>query len=343
MHASRSTRVFALAAIAVVGAGFAVPAGAATNSYAVKFIVTDKSGAPTVDKDLVNPWGMAQGPSTPVWVSDNHSGKSTLYADSANPKVPLTVTIPGGSPTGQVYNTFNGFKAGGTASSFIFDSEAGVLSGWSSGTKAFKAKTVTNAIFKGLAIANVNGKPRLYATDFHHGKVDVFDSNWSMVKSSTAFHDSKIPAGFAPFGVAALNGNIYVSYAKQDSAREDDASGNGRGFVDIYSATGKLMQRLISRGALNSPWGLEMAPTGWGAFGGDLLVGNFGNGKINAYDATTGAFKGTLKDASGYAIVLPGLWGLLFGNGTSAPTDALMFTSGPGDEAHGRWGTISAS
>ena len=343
MPAARIARTLAVAAIATAGVGLAVPAGAAGNSYKVTRLVTDTSGAPTVDKDLLNPWGMAQGPSTPVWVSDNHSGKSTLYQDSSNPKVPLTVTIPGGDPTGQVYNTFNGFMAGGAPSSFILDSEAGILSGWSSGSKAFKAKTVTNAIFKGLAIADVNGKPRLYATDFHHGKVDVFDSNWAMVKSTAAFHDAKIPTGFAPFGVAALNGNIYVTYAKQDSARQDDAHGPGRGFVDIYSTTGTLMKRLISRGALNSPWGLEMAPSGWGAFGGDLLVGNFGNGHINAYDATTGAFNGTLKDASGYAITLPGLWGLLFGNGTSAPTDALMFTSGPSDEAHGRWGTITAT
>jgi uncharacterized protein (TIGR03118 family) len=344
MPTSRIARTLALAAIASTAVGFGVvPAGAAANSYKVTFIVTDSSGAPTVDKDLLNPWGMSQGPSTPVWVSDNHSGKSTLYQDQSSPKVPLTVTIPGGDPTGQVYNSYNGFKAGGAASAFIFDSESGVLSGWSSGTAAIKTKTVKGAIFKGLAIANVNGKPRLYATDFHNGKVDVFDSNWSMITSSTAFKDSKIPAGYAPFGVAAIGGHILVTYAKQDSAREDDTSGSGHGFVDVYSTTGKLLKRLISRGALNSPWGLEMATAGWGAFGGDLLVGNFGNGHINAYDATTGAFKGTLKDSSGYVIVLPGLWALLYGNGMSAPTDALMFTSGPGHEAHGRWGKITTA
>jgi uncharacterized protein (TIGR03118 family) len=232
---------------------------------------------------------------------------------------------------------------GGGASTFIFDSEAGVLSGWNSGTKAVKAKTVTNAIFKGLAIADVKGKPRLFATDFHHGKVDVFASNWSRVKSSTAFRDPKIPSGYAPFGIAAVAGHIYVTYAKQDAAREDDVSGRHHGFVDVYSPSGTLTKRLISHGALNSPWGLAMAPAGWGAFGGALLVGNFGNGRIHAYSPTTGALMGTLHDSSGAAIVLPGLWGLLFGNGTSAATDALMFTSGPGDEAHGLWGTITAN
>jgi uncharacterized protein (TIGR03118 family) len=346
MPTSRSIRMLAIAASGALAAGtigVAVPAGAATNAFTVKFLVTDKTGAPTKDKDLVNAWGMSQGPSTPVWVSDNGSGKSTLYQDSGNHKVPLTVTIPGGDPTGQVYNSFNGFKAGGSPSSFIFDTESGVLSGWSAGSAAVKVKTVQGAIFKGLAIANVNGKPRLYATDFHNGKVDVFTSSWTMVKSSTAFRDSKIPHGYAPFGVAALAGNIYVTYAKQDSDKHDDVSGSGHGFVDVYSATGALMKRLISRGALDSPWGLAIAPSGWGPFGGDLLVGNFGNGWINAYSPMTGAKKGTLHDSSGYAIVLPGLWGLLFGNGTSAATDALMFTSGPGGEAHGRWGTITSS
>jgi len=343
MFMMRTTRALALAATAATAVALAVPAGAAANAYTVTPLVTDSSGAPTVDKDLVNAWGMSQGPNTPVWVSDNGTGKSTLYQDSASPKVALTVSIPGGDPTGQVYNSVPGFKAGGSASAFIFDTESGILSGWSGGSKAVKAKTVTNAVFKGLAIANVNGKPRLYATDFHHGKVDVFTSNWSMVKSSTAFHDAKIPAGYAPFGIAALAGHIYVTYAKQDSDRHDDVSGRGHGFVDVYSTTGKLTKRLISHGALDSPWGLAIAPAGWGAFGGDLLVGNFGNGRINAYSATSGAMKGTLHNSSGQAIVLPGLWGLLFGNGMSAPTDALMFTSGPGGEAHGRWGTITAS
>ena len=343
MSRSRSTRTLALAAIATTAVGLAAPAGAAANSYKVTPRVTDSHGAPTVDKDLVNPWGMAQGSNTPVWVSDNGSGKSTLYQDSASPKVPLTVSIPGGAPTGQVFNSSSGFKVSGSPASFIFDSEAGVLSGWNAGTSAVKAKSVTNAIFKGLAIASVRGEPRLYATDFHHGKVDVFTSNWARLKSSTAFQDAKIPAGYGPFGIAALQGHIYVTYAKRDSARHDDVAGHGHGFVDVYSNTGKLTKRLISHGALDSPWGLAIAPSGWGAFGGDLLVGNFGDGRINVYSPTTGASLGTLHNTSGSPIVLPGLWGLLFGNGTSAPTDALMFTSGPGGEAHGRWGTITAS
>jgi uncharacterized protein (TIGR03118 family) len=198
-------------------------------------------------------------------------------------------------------------------------------------------------VFKGLAIATVSGKPRLYATDFHSGHVDMFNGGWKQIRSTTAFVDRKIPHGYAPFGIQALRGRIYVSYAKQDSARHDDVAGSGNGYVDIYSKTGALVKRLVARGALNSPWGLVIAPAGFGPFGGDLLVGNFGNGRIHAYNATTGAAKGTLRNRAGHVIVLSGLWGLLFGNGTSAPKSALMFTSGPGGEKHGKWGTITSA
>jgi len=335
--------------VAVAGAtaltlAVAWPAGAATNSFKVTMRVTDKTGAPSVDKDLVNPWGMSQSPNSPVWVSDNGSNKTTLYETTTpNPKVPLTVTIPGGAPTGQVFNSSTGFAVGGEPATFIFDSEAGVLSAWNSGTAAVKEKTVKDAVFKGLAMATVKGSSFLYAADFHHGKVMEFNSSWKHVATTNKFVDPKLPGGYAPFNVAELKGKLYVAYAKQDSDRHDDVAGAGHGFVDVYTNGGNFVKRLVSRGALNSPWGMVIAPKGFGPFGGDLLVGNFGNGRINAYNATTGAHKGVLKNAKGNPITLPGLWGLLFGNGTSAPTSDLMFTSGPGHEAHGRWGTIAAS
>jgi uncharacterized protein (TIGR03118 family) len=321
-----------------------VPASAAPpNKFTVKRMVTDSTGAPTVDKSLVNPWGMAQGPNTPVWVSDNGSDVSTLYKAGPHPKFPLTVNIPGGAPTGQVYNGSSGFALGSSGSAtFIFDSEAGVLSGWNTGTNAVKERSFKTAVFKGLAIASVSGHPRLYATDFHNNRVDVFNGAWKRLTSSTAFKDPNLPAGYAPFGIAALHSHIYVSYAKQDAAKHDDTGGAGHGFVDVFTHAGAFVKRLVSRGRLNSPWGMAVAPAKFGPFGGALLVGNFGNGRIHAYNPTTGAFLGTLKNGSGHAIVLPGLWGLLFGNGVSAPKTAMMFTSGPGGEAHGRWGTISA-
>jgi uncharacterized protein (TIGR03118 family) len=321
-----------------------MPASAApADKFTVKRLVTDSTGAPTVDPSLVNPWGMAQGPDTPVWVSDNGTDVSTLYKRGPSPKVALTVNIPGGAPTGQVYNGGSGFQVGNTGpASFIFDSEAGVISGWSSGTNAVKERTVKTAVFKGLAMASVNGHPRLYATDFHNGRVDMFNAAWKRISSSTAFVDSTLPAGYAPFGIAALHSHIYVSYAKQDAAAHDDMGGAGHGYVDVFTNAGAFVKRLVSRGALNSPWGLVIAPAKFGPFGGALIVGNFGNGRIHAYNPTTGALLGTLKNGSGHAIVLPGLWGLLFGNGVSAAKTAMMFTSGPGGEAHGRWGTITA-
>ena len=338
MHRRSSSALLALTATAAL-IGVAVPAGASGNSFRVTTRVTDAT-----DPSLVNAWGMSQGPNTPVWVSDNGTGKSTLYTATSSPKVALTVTIPGGAPTGTVFNGSSKFLVNGSPGKFLFASESGVLSGWNSGTTAVKERTVKGAVFKGLAIAALpNGSPRLYATDFHNGRVDVFNGQWQRVSTSGAFVDSKIPAGYAPFGIQTLRGRIYVSYAKQDSMRHDDAPGAGHGFVDIYSTSGALLRRLVMRGALNSPWGMAIAPSGFGPFGGNLLVGNFGDGRIHAYDAKTGAAKGTLRNRAGHVIVLGGLWGLLFGNGTSAPKTSLMFTSGPGGEQHGKWGTIAAA
>ncbi|MCU1678034.1 MAG: repeat family protein [Frankiales bacterium] len=335
----------AVGGLSLAAAGWGVAGhaqAAATNQYTVQAIVTDATGAATVDPDLVNPWGMAQGPTSPVWVANNGTSTSTLYATGPSPKQALTVTIPGGAPTGQVFNGTTGFQVttAGTAAParFIFSSESGVISGWSSGTSAVRARTVRGAIYKGLAIATRNGSTRLYATDFAHGRVDVFRSNWQRVTLPRAFKDSRLPSGYMPFGIQAIGSRIYVSYALRHG--DDDVAGSGHGYVDVFTTSGALVKRLIKRGALNSPWAMVKAPAGWGAFGGRLLVGNFGDGKIHAYDAN-GVLTGTLQHA-GTAIVLPGLWGLLFGNGTSAPKNALMFTSGPGAEKHGRWGVITA-
>jgi len=333
----------------------APPAGAASgNSFTVTPLVSDQPGAAlTTDPSLVNGWGMSQGPTTPVWVSDNGMNVATLYSGASTTsvtKVPLTVSLPGNGPTGQAFNPDThafmiGPKGHKVPSLFLFVTESGAIDGWSLNladkTKAINVRMVHGAVYKGLAVAMVGGHARLYAADFAHNRVDVRDSSFARIKRPGAFTDRSLPAGYAPFGIAALNGRIYVSYAKQDAAKHDDVAGAGHGFVDVYTTRGKLVSHLIRRGALDSPWGLAIAPNGFGRFGGDLLVGNFGNGKIHAYDARTGKADGTLRDSSGHPIVIDGLWALLFGNGTSASTSTLMFSAGPDGEAHGLFGVIT--
>ncbi len=198
------------------------------------------------------------------------------------------------------------------------------------------------AIYKGLALSG----DTLYATDFHNARVDVFDSSFGLVNRPGAFVDKKIPSGFAPFGIASIGGRILVSYARQDADREDDVAGQGLGFVDAFSTDGSFLQRIVNRGRLNAPWGLAVAPAGFGAFGGDLLVGNFGDGRINAFAWTGSGWeaRGHLKTANHHPLVVDGLWGIGFGNGSgSGPTTSLYFAAGPDDEAHGVFGAITAN
>jgi uncharacterized protein (TIGR03118 family) len=317
--------------------------------YSQHNLVSDQPGkAEVTDSDLVNAWGLAFGPSTPAWVANNHSDNSTLYAGgggSPATKIPLTVAIPGGSPTGMVFNSTSDFPVQGSAANFIFSSEAGKITAWSTSTmpptSAVTVAKAKGAIFKGLAIADAKAGPQIYATDFHNGKVDVWDGNFKPVKAKGAFRDPKLPKGYAPFGIQTLGSKIYVTYAKQDKKAEDDTAGKGFGFVDVYTTSGKLVKRLISRGALNAPWGLVIAPSSFGGFGGDLLVGNFGDGRINGYDPKTGKFGGTLDNSSGKKLRIDGLWALAFGNGTISNPDTLLFTAGPNEENHGLFGELT--
>jgi len=337
----RTRRACGAALVVGLGVLSAGPAAGARapNAYTRVNLVSDQPGhARLTDPNLVNPWGLAAGPGTPLWVSDNGTDVASVYSGavggSAPMIAPLVVKVPGGAPTGQV---FNGSSAFGGAH-FIFSSEKGRITAWSSGTSAQTKATTRGAVYKGLAIAG----HRLYATDFHGGRVDVFDANFHRV-AHPGFRDGRIPTGYAPFGIQNLGGRIYVTYAKQDADREDDARGPGRGFVDVYSPAGSLRRRLVMRGKLNSPWGLARAPSRFGAFGGDLLVGNFGNGAINAYNRTTGAFRGRLRAPSGRPIAISGLWGLQFGNGVFGDRKALVFSAGPADESHGLLGVITAT
>jgi uncharacterized protein (TIGR03118 family) len=329
------------------------------NAYRQTNLVSDLPGlAELTDPDLVNPWGMAAGPTTPAWVADNGTNKATIYRGfvegSPIQKVPLVVSIPGGAPTGQVFNPTPGFVvSSGTASGpalFLFTSEGGQITGWNPGvpppppsTQAQVGASVPDAIYKGLALASTAAGTFLYAADFHNGRIDVFDSNFNLVHLPGSFSDDAIPAGFAPFNVQTLGGRLYVAYAKQDADREDEVAGPSLGFVDVYDLNGNLLRHLIERGQLDAPWGLALAPARFGRFSGALLVGNFGNGRINAYDPESGEFLGRLRSEDGRPIEIDGLWALRFGNGVTGNRTTLLFTAGIDDEAHGLFGAIEAT
>jgi len=330
----------------------AASAPAPANAFIQHNLVADTPGkADVTDPNLVNPWGISASAASPFWVSDNHSGLTTLY-NGSGAIIPLVVTIapPKGqsgpaAPTGQVFNSTTSFLlANGKPASFIFATEDGTISAWNGGTASTLEvdNSASGAVYKGLAAGSNSSGPLLYAANFNAGTIDVFDGSFKSTTVSGGFKDSTLPSGFAPFNVYNAGGKLYVAYAKQDSMKHDDTAGAGNGFVDIFDTDGNLQKRLISNGALNSPWGMAIAPATFGPFGGALLVGNFGDGKINAYEASTGTLLGTLQDKNGNAIVIDGLWGLLFGNGKSGgDQNTLYFTAGPEDESHGLLGSLA--
>jgi uncharacterized protein (TIGR03118 family) len=247
-----------------------------------------------------------------------------------------------------VFNSTSVFVAATTASKFIFDTEDGTISAWASGSAAVLKvdNSLSNAVYKGLALASNGGNPYLYAADFHNAQIDVYDGNWNPATLSGNFSDTNIPAGFAPFNIRLIEGNLYVTYALQDAEKHDDVAGPGNGYVDVFDTGGNLLQRLISQGALNSPWGIALAPQGFGSHAGHLLVGNFGDGRINTFDPVTGAWLGALYTSSGDPFSEPGLWALVFGNGGSGGNPhTLYFTAGIAGpdsvESHGLFGALA--
>jgi len=335
----RISVISAAIAIAALVAGFA---GAASpdNAFTVTNLVADSgSSAPITDPALVNGWGLSAGPTTPWWASDNGTNESTLYSGTGA-KQALTVTVAGGTQTGV-----------SGAARFLFSTQAGTILGWSptvNGTTAIPGvdRSSQKAVYRGLATLN----DRLYATDFHNNRVDVFDASFKPVTLARGFRDAKLPKGYAPFGIQALGASIFVTYAKQDAAKRVDVPGGGRGYVDEYTADGKLVARVASGGRKNAPpnapWGLALAPSSFGPFSGDLLVGNFGNGRISAYhDRGSGkwGYAGQLRRGDGTPIAIEGLWAIAFGNGSAAgPKTSLYFLAGPGGETHGLFGAITA-
>lgn len=358
----------------------AVPTGLVTASSGgydeVKLVSDLPNVAQFQDPNLVNAWGLSHSDTSPWWVSDNGAGVSTLYNGNgqAFPTAsPLVVNIPmpngqpGGTPTGNVFNTQNvasphdfviskNGKSG--PSFFLFATEDGTISGWNPTVNRQNAVIVVDqspksAVYKGLAFAHVTDDHAgpvgnfIYAANFHSGWVEMYDSNFALAKRFTDQSlrmDCPLPRQcFAPFGIQNINGWIYVTYALQNSAKHDDVRGAGNGFVDVFTTNGQFVRRFASHGALNSPWGVALAPSNFGVFSDDLLIGNFGDGMINAYQPGSGAFVGQMKDTSGNAISINGLWGIAFGNGANAgATNELFFASGLNDEADGLFGKLVA-
>ena len=364
MQLHRATATSAVSAIFVLsvaacGGGSGGGGGSATTSTGLTDAALASDGviaAAHTDANLQNAWGVAAAPGGPFWIADNNSNLATVYDGTGAPQA-LVVTIPAGTngpanPTGQVFNGTTDFvittTTGSAPAQFIFAGEGGTITGWAqtvSGTTATIAydDAAGGAVYKGLALANNGTANQLYATDLHNAKVDVFDTNFHKVALPGAFADPTIPAGFAPFGIQLLNNQLYVTYAMQDATAHDETLGAGLGYVNVFDVNGTLVKRFASAGALNAPWGIAMAPAGFGSAAGNLLIGNFGDGAINRFNPATGSSLGAVALSSGKPLLIPGLWALVFGNGAAnQPTSALFYTAGPNNQVDGVFGRIDA-
>ena len=322
----------------------------ADNLYSVHNLQSDVPGLATnLDPDLVNGWGIVASPTSPWWVSDEGTQKSTLYNGNTGLKLGLVVSVPGG-PTGVVFNGTADFKVnagtGALAARFIFATEDGHIAGWNGvGTLAITAVSTTDAVYLGLANASNGGANFLYAANFSAAQIDVFDRDFAPVSLAGDFTDPGLPDGYAPFNIQSIGGVLYVAYAKQNEDGDEEVAGEGFGYVDSFGTDGSFLGRVASAGELNAPWGMALAPATFGKFSGDLLVGNFGDGRIHAFRAGEDGWEehGVLKGPDHTPIEIEGLWGIGFGNGAnSGPTNTLFFASGPDDETHGLFGSITA-
>ncbi len=334
------------------GAAGAAEAGSAGVVETAAFAVTrtdldaNVPGAAQTDPHLANAWGIAINPTAGVfWVSSNGGGSTPVYdatgeIQALDPKVSALTGTGSGVPTGQIFNAGTNFMG----DKFVVDTEDGQVLGWP-GTGDFVQRAAkTNAVYKGLALVGASTTEMLLATDFHNGTVDLYGPTYAAVTTAGAFVDATIPSGFAPFNVMPIGSNVYVTYAKQDAEKMDDASGLGNGYVSMFAADGTYTKTLISGGVLNSPWAVALAPASFGALANMLLVGNFGDGAIHAFDPSTGALVGQLTDATGSPLIILGLWDLKVGpSGTLNLGDTLFFSAGPNQEADGVFGKLAAA
>ena len=323
------------------------PVALHATAYQQTNLVSDVPGlAANTDPNLVNPWGIASSATSPFWVSNAGTGVSGLYNSAGAPQA-LVVSIPSPGPgpsvpTGQVFNGGSAFNA----DRFLFASARGTISGWrpALGTNAeiLVNNSAAGASYLGLTLGTSGSDTFLYAADFARGQVDVFSGSGAPIINPGAFTDSTIPVDYSPFNIENIGGTLFVTYALR-GADGFDVAGPGNGYINRYDLSGNLLGRFASGGALNSPWGMAQAPAGFGDFSGSLLVGNFGDGTINAFDPGSGALLGTLTNVAGNPIVNEGLWGLRFGNGGNGGTlGTLYFAAGIDDEEHGLFGSISA-
>jgi uncharacterized protein (TIGR03118 family) len=324
-----------------------------TNSYKQTNLTSDTAGvAANVDPNLVNPWGIAFFPNNPFWIADNNSGFTTLYnasgMNTGSFPVPHAAANTGlSTPTGIVANTTGaGFAVNGKPGVFIFDSEDGAITSWN-GTDPVTIKvdnSAAGAVYKGLALITNSSGTFLLAANFNSGAVEVYDNLFNAKTLAGTFVDPNLPSGFAPFGIHVINNQVLVTYAMQDQAKHDPVHQAGAGYVDIFDLNGNFVQRLVSQGNLNAPWGAVIPPAGFGAFGGKLLVGNFGDGTINAFDPAAGTFLDQMKDATGAVITNASLWDMVFGGGgSSGDPNTLYFTAGLANEQHGLFAAITAN
>jgi uncharacterized protein (TIGR03118 family) len=336
-----------------------LPAAASGNAYLQHNLVADQPGiADYTDPNLVNPWGLYTTASSPFWVNDASTGLATIYSSSGAPsatKPSIAPSAKGTTPvpvTGGVANATGGFMIQSKVPNFLFVTTQGTISGYvSSISTAITQLAVDNsskgAVYYGMAISatTTSATPMIYAANFFSGGVDVFDTNYNpVVLPGTPFVDPAVPAGYAPFNIWNLGGQLYVMWAKQSPSKTSFVTGAGLGAVSVFNLTGGLVQHIATGGPLNAPWGVAIAPATFGAFANDLLVGNFGDGTINAFNPTTGAALGPMMDQNGNVISISGLWGLLFGNGGSGgDVNALYFTAGTDNELHGLLGSLQAT
>jgi uncharacterized protein (TIGR03118 family) len=337
----------------VLSSGVVAPAQ--TNSYQQTNLVSDMAGvANNTDPDLINPWGISFSPGGPFWTADNKSGFSTIYGANGSTELsPVTIPAPPGDtspakPTGTVANTAtSGFLVNGAPSQFLFDTQDGTISGWYTGSNAVLLvdNSAKGAVYTGLAMITNSTGSFLLATNFSSGQVEVYDSSYHLATLAGSFTDTgspALPAGYVPFGIQPIGSQVYVTYAQQNAAKNGETTGAGLGYVSVFDLNGNFANRFASAGTLNAPWGVVQASANFGSFSNDILIGNFGDGTINAFD-TKGNFHGQLEDSTGAVIANGALWGMVFGAGGTGDPDTLYFTAGFAAGGHGLFGALAVA